>query len=181
MRDTALILIDIQNDYFPGGNMTLEGPEAAARQAARALEHFRRQGRPVFHIRHESVLPGSTFMIPGTAGAEIHPLVAPRDGETVITKYYPNAFRETGLKEALQEKGIQHIVVAGMMTHMCIDTSVRAGFDLGFRATLLHDATATRALPLGDRTISAETVQGAFISALGQAFATVVDTETFLG
>jgi nicotinamidase-related amidase len=181
MSDTALVLIDIQNDYFPGGKMSLEGPEEAARQASRALDHFRRHSLPVYHIRHESVLPGSTFMIPGTPGAEIHPLVKPRDDEPVITKHFPNAFRQTGLLEALQKRRIGHLVFAGMMTHMCIDTSVRAGFDLGFRATLLHDATATRALPLGDGMVPAGEVQGAFIAALGQIFATVVDTAAFLG
>lgn len=181
MNDTALVLIDIQNDYFPGGKMTLEGPEEAARQASRVLDHFRHYSLPVFHVRHESVFAGRTFMTPGTPGAEIHPLVKPQEGEAVFTKHYPNAFRQTGLLEALQKKSIGHLVFAGMMTHMCIDTSVRAGFDLGFRATLLHDATATRALSFGDRMVPAEEVQGAFIAALGQIFATVVDTEVFLG
>ncbi len=181
MNDTALVLIDVQNDYFPGGRMALEGSEAAARHAARALDHFRRHGLPVFHIRHESTQPGGGFMLPGTAGAEIHPMVAPRGGEAVITKHYPNAFRQTGLLEALQKQGVTHLVFAGMMTHMCIDTSVRAAFDLGFRATLLKDATATRALSLGDGTIPAAQVQEAFIAALGPVFATVVDTATFLG
>lgn len=180
MNGTALILIDIQNDYFPGGKIELEGAEAAARHAARALGHFRRIGSPIFHIRHESVLPGRNFMLPGTHGAEIHPLVAPANGETVITKNYPNAFRETTLLARLKGEDISHLVFAGMMTHMCIDTSVRAAFDHGFACTLLKEATATRALPGDAGTVSAAQVQAAFLAALGQLFARIVGTEPFL-
>lgn len=180
MNDAALVLIDIQNDYFPGGRMELDGPEKAAEGAAQVLGAFRRQGLPVFHIRHESVFPGGGFMLPGTSGADIHPLVAPAEGEAVITKHYPSAFRETGLAETLKEQGIVHLVFAGMMTHMCIDTSVRAAFDLGFRCTMLKDATATRELSLDGETVPAVHVQNAFIAALSQFFATVVDIRTFL-
>ncbi|MBV9190171.1 MAG: isochorismatase family protein, partial [Betaproteobacteria bacterium] len=72
MADQALVIIDIQNDYFPGGKMELEGSDAAAGNAARALERFRDNGLPIVHLRHLSTRPGATFFIPGTAGAEIH-------------------------------------------------------------------------------------------------------------
>lgn len=171
---TALLLIDIQNDYFPGGAMELEGsPEAAAR-AAEVLALFRHRDLPVFHIRHESVNEGATFFLPGTEGAEIHGDVLPTADETVITKYYPNSFRETDLLDHLRAAGVTRLVVAGMMTHMCVDAGVRAAVDLGFECAVLSDATATRALPFGDSMIPAGQVQGAFLAALGMAYGTIL-------
>src|SRR5688500_4993166 len=125
MPDTALVVIDIQNDYFSGGAMELEGAEAAGAKAGEALAHFRAQKLPVIHVRHLSVRPGATFFLPGTRGAEIHDSVKPAGGETVIEKNFPNSFRETQLKAALERHGVKNLVVAGMMTHMCVDASVR--------------------------------------------------------
>ena len=104
--NTALLLIDIQNDYFPGGNMVLEGADEACAQAGKLLTAFRRAGLAVIHIQHLSLRPGSTFFLPGTPGAEIHAHVAPQAGEPVIEKHYPNSFRETMLMAALKEKDI---------------------------------------------------------------------------
>ncbi len=168
---TALVVIDIQNDYFPGGNMTLMGSEAAAAHAARLLTEFRGRKWPVIHVQHLMKRPNAGFLMPGTAGAEIHASVAPLPGETVAVKHFPNSFRETVLLETLEAVGADHLVVAGMMTHMCVDTTVRAAFDLGFRVTVAHDACATRALRFGDATTPAPQVQGAFIAALHGLFA----------
>jgi nicotinamidase-related amidase len=172
----ALVLIDIQKDYFPGGRMTLEGADAAAENAARLLEQFRARGWPLFHIQHLSTRPNATFFIPGTEGVDIHPAVAPRSGETVIQKNYPNAFRATKLDTELRSQGITELVVAGMMTHMCIDTSVRAAFDLGFKLELAHDACATRKLRFGEVELAAAQVHGSFIAALNGTFATARST-----
>src|SRR5687767_10231103 len=125
MPDTALLIIDIQNDYFPGGTMELEGADEAAAKAAAALARFRGQGLPVVHVRHLSVRPGATFFLPGTPGAEIHQSVRPQPGETVVEKNFPNSFRNTSLKTLLDESSIKNLVVAGMMTHMCVDATVR--------------------------------------------------------
>ncbi len=172
---TALILIDLQNDYFPGGRMELEGPLEAAAQAGRLLEEFRRQGWPTVHIRHVSARPGATFFLPGTGGVEIHTSVAPRAGETVIEKHFPNSFRETPLLAHLQESGIERLAVCGMMTHMCVDATVRAGADFGYPVLLAADACATRALSYGEMTVPAGHVHTAFLAALksyGQVLAT---------
>jgi nicotinamidase-related amidase len=177
----ALVLIDIQNDYFDGGRMTLDGTDAAARNAARLLERFRTQGLPLFHIQHLATQPGATFFIPGTAGAEIHASVAPRAGELVIQKNFPNAFRETKLELELLSRGIREILVAGNMTHMCIDASVRAASDLGFKVDLAFDACATRALKFGDEDVPAAHVQRAFLSALNGTYATARATAQLLG
>jgi nicotinamidase-related amidase len=174
MAERALLVIDIQNDYFPGGKMALEGPEAAAAQAAQALAHFRGHGWPVFHVRHLSVRPGSTFFIPGTEGAEIHASVRPREGEAVVEKNFPNSFRGTALDSLLKGAGANELVVAGMMTHMCVDASVRQAADLGYKVTLLGDACATRAQSYAGETVPARQVHAAFLAALNGFYAKVI-------
>jgi nicotinamidase-related amidase len=175
MADTALVIIDIQNDYFPGGAMELEGADTAGARAGQALKSFREKKLPVFHVRHLSVRPGSTFFLPGTRGAEIHASVSPRENEWVIEKNFPNSFRATGLKEALEKQGIRNLVVAGMMTHMCVDASVRHAADLGFKITLLGDACATRAQQIAGETVPARQVHLAFLAALNGFYAKVID------
>ena len=172
----ALILIDIQQDYFPGGRMTLEGADAAAENAGRLLERFRERGWPLFHVQHLSTRPNATFFIPGTEGIEFHSAVVPRAGEVVIQKNFPNAFRATKLDTELRSRGITELVIAGMMTHMCIDTSVRAAFDLGFKIDLAHDACATRNLRFRETELPAAQVHGSFIAALNGTFATARST-----
>lgn len=176
MPDTALLVIDIQNDYFPGGAMELEGADAAGAKAGEAIRQFRDKKLPIIHVRHLSVRPGSTFFLPGTKGAEIHPLVAPKGGETVVEKNFPNSFRNTGLDQLLKDSGVKNLVVAGMMTHMCVDASVRHAADLGFKITLLGDACATRAQSYGGEKVPAKQVHAAFLAALNGFYAKVVNT-----
>ena len=180
MSDTALLIIDIQNDYFPGGKMELERAAAAAARARQALDKFRKLGRPVIHVQHLSARPSATFFIPGTEGAGIHPLVTPAEGEAVVQKTYPNSFRDTDLKARLEKGGIKKLAVAGMMTHMCVDASVRQAFDLGFGCTVLSDACATRAQTHEAQEIPAVQVHGAFLAALRGVYAEVMSTEDFL-
>jgi nicotinamidase-related amidase len=174
MADVALVIIDIQNDYFPGGAMELEGAGPAAEKARQVLEDFRGKKLPVIHVRHLSVRPGSTFFIPGTAGAEIHAKVKPQEGETIVEKNFPNAFRNTPLKEMLEKHQIKQLVVAGMMTHMCVDASVRQAADLGYKVTLLADACATRAQSYGGESVPARQVHAAFLAALNGFYAKVI-------
>jgi nicotinamidase-related amidase len=122
------------------------------------------------------VRPGSTFFIPGTKGADIHSSVTPKSGETVVEKNFPNSFRNTALKETLEKQGIKNLVVAGMMTHMCVDASVRHAADLGYKITLLGDACATRAQTYGGEKVPARQVHAAFLAALNGFYAKVVNT-----
>jgi nicotinamidase-related amidase len=177
---TALLIVDIQNDYFPGGRNELSGPMAAAGNARLLLDTFREKGMPVFHIRHESTRQGATFFIPGTPGAEIHELVKPQDNEAVITKHFPNSFRDTELLPLLKKADVTRLVVCGMMTHMCIDTTVRAAYDHGFEVLLAHDACATKDLTFDGRTTPAADVQHAFLSAINGTFAKVIPTEQII-
>ena len=176
MSDTALLVIDIQNDYFPGGAMELEGADAAGAKAAAAIAKFRKEGKPVLHVRHLSVRPGSTFFLPGTKGAEIHVAVKPAGGEVVIEKNFTNSFRATNLEQVLTDSGVKNLVVAGMMTHMCVDASVRHAADLGYKITLLGDACATRAQSYAGEKVPARQVHAAFLAALNGFYAKVVDT-----
>jgi nicotinamidase-related amidase len=171
---TALLLIDIQNDYFPGGAMELVAADRAASQAAWLLARFRERAWPVFHVQHLSARPTATFFRPNTPGVEIHSSVLPMSGETVVNKNFPNSFRETSLLEALRAAEVNKLVIAGMMTHMCVDTTVRAAADLGFACTLAHDACATRDLAFGGQSVPASAVQAAFMAALNGSFGSVL-------
>jgi nicotinamidase-related amidase len=176
----ALLVVDIQADYFPDGAMELSGADQAGANAARLLFAFRARQLPVFHVRHVSVRQGSTFFLPGTPGAEIHPLVAPARDETVVTKHFPNSFRETPLLGLLREAGVRELLICGMMTHMCVDATVRAAFDLGFGCTVAPDACATRDLSYQGRIIPAEHVHGAFLAALGAVYCRLACTQECL-
>ena len=177
---TGLIIVDVQNDYFHGGAMELAGMEDAASQCRKLLEAFRSAQLPVFHIQHLSTRPGAGFFVPDTPGCEIHDNLQPLAGEAHITKHFPSAFRETDLQQLLQMSDIDELVICGAMTHMCIDTTVRAAFDLGYRCHLLADACATRDLEFNGATVSAADVQGAFMAALGAPFAQVTSTDEYL-
>ena len=177
---SALILIDIQNDYFPGGAMELAGMSQAAVKARELLAACRQDRRPIFHVQHLALGPGATFFRPDTVGVEIHESVRPLPGEALVRKHYPNAFRDTGLLEALTNAGVEEVIIAGAMSHMCIDATTRAGFDFGFTCTVIHDACASRDLVFGGGTIPAAQVHGAFMAALGMRYARVISLEDFL-
>ncbi|WP_341964333.1 cysteine hydrolase family protein [Pseudomonas sp. RC10] len=181
MSHTALIVVDIQNDYFPGGKWPLAGADAAVDNAARVVQASRDAGHPVIFVRHEFTSPDAPFFVPGSEGAQLHPKAANQGRESVVLKHFPNAFRETGLKALLDEQGIKNLVVIGSMSHMCIDATVRAAADLGYKVNVIHDACATRDLEFNGTTVPAAQVHAAFMSALGFAYAEVISTEAFLG
>jgi nicotinamidase-related amidase len=169
----ALVIVDIQDDYFPGGAYPLVGPEAAAARAGLLLDAFRAAGEQVVHVAHVWDEPEAPFMRPGTPGIEINAAVAPLPGEPVISKEHPNAFRDTVLERTLRAARAERIVVCGMMTSMCVDASVRAAADLGFEVAVAHDACATRDLEFGGRVVPAADVHAAFLAALADSYAQV--------
>lgn len=174
---TALILIDIQNDYFPGGRMELEGSVEASLRARDLLDVFRAAALPVVHVQHVSTQKGASFFLPDSEGVRIHENVAPLPGETVIRKHFPNSFRETGLSGRLTTEGIRRLILCGMMTQMCVDATTRAAFDEGFECAVVHDACAARALSFQNQVIPAAQVHGAFLAALASVYARVLGTE----
>lgn len=176
----ALLFVDIQNDYFEGGEFPLVGALEASLNAKMILEHFRTKNLPVFHIQHIATDPKATFFRPHSPGAEIHENVKPLESETVVEKHYPNAFRGTGLIDKLWEKDIKTVVLCGMMTHMCVDATVRAGKDLGINFVVIGDACATRDLDFNGKTIAAADVHAAFLAALEFFYAKITTTQEYL-
>ena len=151
----------------------------AGQKAGELLAAFRDNSWPTFHIQHLSVREGATFFLPDTMGVAIHECIKPVAGEQVIQKHYPNSFRDTALLDELKKAQIERLVICGAMSHMCIDATVRAAFDLGFKCQVIEDACATRNLEFGGQTIAAEQVHGAFMAALGSAYAQVLSLAEF--
>ncbi len=176
----ALMIIDIQNDYFDGGANPLTGSSEASLNAKALLKNFRDQSLPVIHIQHFSTRSGSTFFIPDTEGVKIHENVVPVNGEKVIAKNYPNSFRETDLLDYLKANNITELVICGMMTHMCVDATTRAAKDFGFTCTVIGNACATRYLEIQGKTVAANEVQKSFLAALNYFYSTVKNTEDYL-
>jgi nicotinamidase-related amidase len=166
---TALLIIDIQDFYFPGGKVPLVEPEAAAKNAGKVLAAFRAEGKPVVHVRHDF-----------EPGGSIHQSVAPIEGEKVFTKTEVSCFNGTKVLAHLKETGVEKLVIIGMQTHMCLEAATRAAYDHGFEVTVVGDACATRDLKYGDRTVPAADVHASTLATLNRTYAKVVDTEAFL-
>jgi len=178
--NSALLLLEIQNDYFPNGRISLEKSLDACARAQAALRAYREMNQPVIHVQHISTLPDAASLLPCTKGADFYSSVAPVKGETVIKKHYPNSFKDTGLLNHLIKNKINHLVICGMMTHMAVDATVRAAYDLGFACTVLHDACAARQLEFNHTIIPAINVHYAFLAALQPTYANVMSSEEFL-
>ena len=172
LSKSTLILIDCQNTYRQG-LMQLEGVEPALKVCAELLERARGAGRPVIHIQHDAGA-GSPYDVRAEIG-QIANVVAPRDGEPVITKLYPSSFEKTDLDATLKALGATDLVLGGFMTHMCVNSTARAAFNHGYRPTVIASATATRSLPTASGgSIPAAQVHEAALSAIMDLFAVVV-------
>jgi len=165
---TTLVLIDIQDFYFSGGDVALVEPEAAANNAALVLDEFRKNGLGVVHVRHEY-----------EPGGNINAAVAPNPGEKVISKSEVNAFLNTDLLEYLKKRDIENLVLCGMQTHMCLEAATRAAHDFGFECTVISDACATRDLTYGDQLVKAKDVHASTLATL-KSYAKILTTEEFL-
>jgi len=171
-------MIDLQETYRRGV-MRLEGVEPALREAAALLARARGAGIPIIHIQHDAGL-GSPYDITAPIG-QISAEVAPQGRESVITKAYPNAFVGTDLQAQLEAAGVKDVVLAGFMTHMCINSTARGAFSLGFQPTVVASTTATRDLPAPDGSVvRAAQLQAASLAALTDLFAVVAGKQTDL-
>jgi nicotinamidase-related amidase len=180
MSKRALVLIDVQNDYFPGGKWPLVGIESAADNAAKVLAAARAAGDLVVHVRHEFPAADAPFFAPGSKGAQIHTKVRGLAGEPTVLKHQVNSFRETELKAILDRHGIDELVICGAMSHMCVDAGTRAASDLGYKCVVVHDACATHDQEFEGTIVPAADVHAAFMAALGFAYAKLVSTEEYL-
>lgn|SRR5690606_15988454 len=180
MKKRGLIVVDLQNEYLPTGKLPLDGIEAAASNAARIIADARDKGMPIVHIRHEFANGEVPVFVPGTDGVEIQSAVAPTADEPVIVKNHINAFRDTDLKQQLDAREVEEVVVVGAMSHMCIDAVVRAAVDMGYPATVLHDACATLDLEFNGTKVPAAQVHAAMMAAFEFGYATVQSTDDYL-
>ena len=172
LADSTLVLIDCQNTYTQG-IMELEGVQAALEQTAELLDRARSAGIPIIHIQHSDG-PGSLYDIEGESGA-IVASVAPREGEPVVVKQFPNSFVQTDLDDRLKGLGASNLVLAGFMTHMCVNSTARGAFNLGYAPTVVAAATATRTLAGPDSTpVPAAVMQSASLAEMSDLFAVVV-------
>ena len=167
-KKSALVLIDIQDFYFPGGKSALVNPESAARNAAILLSHYRKLGLPVIHIAHNS-----------EPGGKINDLVKPVSSEKIIRKNEVNSFLNTNLKHTLDSLGTDTLVICGMQTHMCVEAAARAGHDLGYTIILIHDACATKDLTFGENTIKSADVHNATLATI-KSYGIVKSTSEYL-
>ncbi len=169
---SALVLIDCQNTYREGV-MQLDGVEPALAECKALLNRFRAQRRPVIHIQHDAGA-GSPYDVSAAIGA-IADVVAPIDGEPVIVKNYPSSFEKTKLADILKDLGVEELTLAGFMTHVCVNSTARAAFNLGFKPTVVAAATATRSLPSPTGGVTpAKSLHDASLTALHDIFAVVV-------
>ncbi|MBR3283162.1 MAG: cysteine hydrolase [Ruminococcus sp.] len=169
----ALLIIDVQNDYFPGGACELYHAREAEDNIIRLIDESRKAGRPIVYVRHINP-PDDTFFLEGTPGCEISDRIKPRPEDIVIDKNYPNSFLETDLEVCLRSLEIQKLIVCGMMTHMCVDTTVRAAMDYGYKVEVAANACATMDLEINGEVIPAETVQKTYLASLKGVFADIV-------
>ena len=178
LAESTLVMIDCQHTYTQGV-MELDGVAAALDQAAALLERARSAGIPIIHIQHSDG-PGSLYDVEGESGA-IVAQVAPREGEPVVVKQYPNSFVQTDLDERLKALGASNLVLAGFMTHMCVNSTARGAFNLGYAPTVVAAATATRSLPdVYGKPLPANVIQDASLAAMSDLFAIVVADEAEL-
>jgi len=168
LDSTALILIDIQDFYFPDGAAELVEPEKAGEQAKQVLSYFRKNYGLVIHVKHKV-----------KAGGDIHNLVKSIDGEKIVTKNEVSCFNGTDLNNYLKSNHIKNVVLVGMQTHMCLEGGTRAAYDLGYKCTVVHDACATRDLKFGETTIKAADVHASTLATL-KSYAKVVHSDEFI-
>ena len=176
----GLLIIDVQRDYFPGGKMQLVGSIEASEKIKNVIKIFRNNSKPIIHIKHISIKEHASFFLPNTEGIEFHENVIPINTEIIIQKHYPNSFRETNLDRLCKEKKIDSLVIVGMMTHMCIDTTTRAAYDLGYKCIVLEDCCATKSLNYRNKIIDSKDVQASFLAAIDGTFARVISSEEYL-
>lgn len=179
MRNRALIVIDIQNDYFPNGDWPLVGVEATAANTALRLSSARSSDDVAVHIRHEFGSPDAPFFRPGSDGAAIRASVLPTDDEHVVLKQQINSFLGTDLKEHLDANDVTEVLICGNMSHICVDAATRAAADFGYGVTLIHDVCASRDLEFDGVTVPAKMAHAAFMSALAFAYARTMSMDDF--
>ena len=178
--DAALIIVDVQDGLDDPYYGTQRNNPDAEMNMARLLAAWRETRRPLFHIRHNSRRERSPLH-PGKPGNAIKAIVAPREGEPLLEKDVNSAFIGTGLEQRLREAGVGTVVIVGLTTNHCVETTARMASNLDFTTIVVSDATAAfEAIGLDGTVFPAEQVHAMSLANLHPEFATVLDTETVL-
>ena len=165
----ALLIIDIQEFYFVEGASQLVNPEFASEKAALILQNFRLKNKPVIHIQHAS-----------SKNFNFHKNVEPVRNEKVITKHFVNSYKETDLLEYLKQHEITHVVICGMMTHVCVEAAARASADYGFKIIVLSDACATRDVIYNSDTVLSKDVHNSTLATIQSYYGTIMTSEEYV-
>ncbi|WP_353173032.1 cysteine hydrolase family protein [Acinetobacter rudis] len=166
MKKTALLVIDVQNDYFANGKMELHHPEDALNNINRLEQHFIQAKQPIIYIQHIFKDPDAAFFVQDTDGVKLHADLKIDEDSTIIIKHFPNSFFQTTLQQHLKQMGVSQLLITGMMTHMCVDATTRAALELGYETVVVSDATATKSLQFSEHAVDAQTVQYTLLAAL---------------
>lgn len=180
MNTSALVCVDVQNDYFPGGRHPLADAVSAGKKITALLGVFRQRRLPIIHIRQISPANTIPYLVEHTPGSEIHECAQPRPGEMLLHKRFPNSFRGTGLKALLNGMGIERIYLLGFMSQVCIDATARQALDNLFRVSLIPDACAAGSVTFNSQTIEADWVHAGMMGALGSIGCELIDSQNLL-
>ena len=179
MKNTALLVIDVQNDYFADGNMPLHQPEIALQHINQLEQHFKENQQPIIYIQHVQLEATRSFFIKDTEGVDLHAGLDITADSMIIEKHFPNSFFQTDLKQLLDQFNVDKLIITGMMTHMCVDATTRAAKELGYDTIVVADATATRDLSFAGYNLNAETVQQVLLATL-QMLSQISNTQEVL-
>jgi nicotinamidase-related amidase len=179
----ALIIVDVQNDYFPGGRFPTDSPVETAQAIAQLMEKFRKENKEIVHVVHhatEEQRKKLNFFEPGTSGVEIHESVKPLANEKIFIKHEMSSFVGTDLKEYLESKGIDTIIVVGMMIHNCVNATVYSGTHRGFKCIVVDEAVNTFDQPYDGRIIKAKQIKEGFLAGIEFVYAKVKKVDDIL-
>lgn len=179
MSKSALLVIDLQNEYLPTGKLPLVNIKQTAANAVNVIAKARQEGTQVIHVQHIGKAESPIFQ-PSSNGIEFQDIVKPQANETVVIKNQINAFLNTNLKEILDSNEVTELVVIGAMSHICIDAAVRAASDFGYKVKVIHDACATLDLEFSGVKIPAAHVHTTIMAAFEFAYAQVISTEDYI-
>ena len=183
MENTALIIIDLQNDYFGSikdAKWQLDKTEAAADNALKILTKCREKDMKIVHVRHEFESEDAPFFTPNSNGSKIHESLTPKENESQVLKHNVNAFKDTNLKAILDDSNITNVIIVGAMSYMCIDAVTRAASDYGYNCFLAHDACATSDVEFNGVKVEAKLAHATIMSALSFAYANVQTSEEII-
>jgi nicotinamidase-related amidase len=181
MATRALIVIDVQNEYFDGKLPISDPPTSTSLpNITRAMDAATAAGIPVIVVQHVDDDPAGGIFVRGTSEQQLHPEIAARPRDHLVEKKLPGSFTDTNLQELLESEGVDTVAIAGYMTHMCVDTTSRQAAHLGLGVEVLSDATGTLSLENVGGRATGEELHRATLVAQGQFLADVVSTDSWL-